>query len=179
MLRVGGRIGRVKASMDTKHQIIIPSKSRLAELIINHAHHVILHGGTQVMASYIRQRFWIPKLRQTICTHILKCVMCVRIRARAQEQMIGNLPLDRVTKAHPFEVSGVDFAGPFQMRKFEGKVLPVRAITSNIVRQPTMLKVWVVVFVCFVTPAVHLDIVHSLSTEHFLAAFSRFTSRRG
>ena len=38
---------------------------------------------------------------------------------------------------------------------------------------------YVVLLTCAVTRAIHLEVVYSLSTEHFLLAFRRFVSRRG
>ncbi|XP_043494154.1 uncharacterized protein LOC122519056 [Polistes fuscatus] len=40
-------------------------------------------------------------------------------------------------------------------------------------------KGWIVVFICFSTSAVHLEVVSDYTTEGFLKAFRRFTSRRG
>jgi hypothetical protein len=58
-------------------------------------------------------------------------------------------------------------AGPFQIRESRrrGRV--------------HVSKRYVALFVCFSTKVVHLEIVTSLTTEAFLAAFSRFTARRG
>lgn len=40
-------------------------------------------------------------------------------------------------------------------------------------------KGWIAVFVCLVTRAVHLEAVEGMSTDNFLAAYIKFTSRRG
>ena len=42
-----------------------------------------------------------------------------------------------------------------------------------------MKKVWICLFTCCVTRAVHLEIVPDLSADSFLRCFKRFTARRG
>ena len=46
-------------------------------------------------------------------------------------------------------------------------------------QEEVIYKVWIVLFTCAVTRAIHLELVRSQSTEDFIAAFTRFTSRRG
>lgn len=67
----------------------------------------------------------------------------------------------------PFAVSGIDYAGPLQVRESRrrGRV--------------HVSKGYVAVFTCFHTKAVHLELVTELTTEAFLAALRRFTARRG
>ena len=79
---------------------------------------------------------------------------------------MGNLPAHRSNPAPAFTYTGVDYCGPFLYRCSKG-----RGIKST--------KGWTAVFVCFTTKAVHLELVSDLSTEAFLAALRRFTSRRG
>lgn len=80
--------------------------------------------------------------------------------------MMGDLPAARTTNSHPFEVSGVDYAGPLQMRMSKG-------------RGKTTCKGYICLFKCFATKAIHLEAVSDLSTKAFLDAFRRFTGRRG
>jgi hypothetical protein len=79
---------------------------------------------------------------------------------------MGNLPSERVQPQRPFLISGVDYAGPY-------------LIKTNNLRNTRKVKAYIALFVCFSTKAVHLELVGDLSTESFLAAFKRFTSRRG
>ncbi len=67
-----------------------------------------------------------------------------------------------LTRVELFTYTGVDFAGP----------LLVRDVTPK-----TSSKVWICVYTCLVTRAVHLDIVCSLSTDDFLHCLKRFASR--
>ena len=62
----------------------------------------------------------------------------------------------------PFAKVGVDFAGPLYARG-----------------GGEMVKVYIALFTCCVTRAVHLDLVRNLSGSIFLNCLRRFASRRG
>ena len=79
---------------------------------------------------------------------------------------MADLPLERVIRAPPFSVTGVDFAGPVTLKKGH-------------TRRPVFIKAYVAVFVCFKTRATHLEVVSDLTTSAFLACMKRFVSRRG
>ncbi|XP_076384684.1 uncharacterized protein LOC117218910 [Megalopta genalis] len=82
------------------------------------------------------------------------------------DYLMGNLPRDRLVATRPFENTGVDYCGPLFVKEQR-------------FRNQKRLKVYVAVFMCFVTKAVHLELVSDLTTEAFLAALNRFFSRRG
>ncbi|GFW65681.1 putative RNA-directed DNA polymerase from transposon X-element [Trichonephila clavipes] len=69
------------------------------------------------------------------------------------------LPADRVRDAGVFEVIGIDLAGPLFLKNGE--------------------KLWVVLYICAVYRAVHLELVTALSTNNFLLSLRRFIARRG
>ncbi|CAK1583461.1 unnamed protein product [Parnassius mnemosyne] len=79
---------------------------------------------------------------------------------------MGQLPVARVTPIRPFYQSGVDYAGPIQIRTSKG-------------RGHRAYKGYICLFVCMATRAVHLEAVTDLTSQGFLAAFKRFVSRRG
>ncbi len=64
----------------------------------------------------------------------------------------------------PFTFTGVDFAGPLYVR------YPGNTETR---------KVWLCLFTCCVTRAVHLDLVPDMTTTAFLRCLKRFVARRG
>lgn len=78
---------------------------------------------------------------------------------------MAALPAERTTLDRPFTNTGVDFAGPFSIKSF----------TSRFCR---ITKGYVLVFVCFATKAIHLELTSEVSTPSFMAAFVRFFSRR-
>lgn len=77
---------------------------------------------------------------------------------------MGDLPATLVVPTRQFNITRIDYAGPFNIK--DGKL-----------RNRKIVKVCV--FVCFVTKAVHMEIVVDLSTEAFLNTLKRFVSRRG
>ena len=74
------------------------------------------------------------------------------------------LPEFRVQESRPFQTTGVDFAGPLYVR------------TSD---QTGTAKTWMVLYTCYSTRAVHLDLVRDMTAETFLRSFRRFVARRG
>jgi len=166
VLRVGGRIKHALLAFDEKHPIILPPQSHLTSLIIDYCHTRVLHGGVQQTLDHLRQRYWLPGGRAAVKTHIHRCVRCVRWRAAAPQQIMGNLPGTRITPSRPFEHTGVDYAGPVMLRTTKG-------------RGHKAVKAFIAVFICFSTRAVHVDVVSDYTTEAFLAALRRFVARRG
>ncbi|XP_065355004.1 uncharacterized protein LOC135949382 [Calliphora vicina] len=79
---------------------------------------------------------------------------------------MASLPPERTTLSRPFTNTGVDYAGPFNIRNFTGRACLIT-------------KGYVCIFVCFATKALHLEAASDLSTQSFLAAFARFIGRRG
>lgn len=79
---------------------------------------------------------------------------------------MGQLPVERVTPFRPFLHTGIDYAGPFLIKTWRGK-------------NARSYKAYITLFVCEATSAVHLELVIDYTTERFIAAYKRFTSKRG
>ena len=79
---------------------------------------------------------------------------------------MGELPSTRIQTLRPFLTTGLDYAGPISLR-----LGPPRSKCNT--------KGYIAIFVCFVTKAVHIEVVTSLATEAFLAALRRSIARRG
>ncbi|KAL6417917.1 hypothetical protein ACFW04_011576 [Cataglyphis niger] len=166
ILRVGGRIKHALLAYDERHPAILPGSSHLTQLIIEACHRRTMHGGVQLTLGTVRQHYWIPRGRQMVKAVIHRCVTCARWRGATQKQIMGDLPRLRVTPARPFLRTGVDYAGPIQLRTTKG-------------RGHRSYKAFIAVFVCLSTKAVHLEVVSDYSADAFLAALRRFTARRG
>ncbi|XP_064463610.1 uncharacterized protein LOC135374602 [Ornithodoros turicata] len=147
---------------DVKCPIILPRAHHYTKLVVERAHHRTLHGGLQDTLNEVRERWWIPQGRQLTKALIFRCITCSRNRVKAASAPTAPLPSDRITPNQPFEVVGVDFAGPVMVRSERGSS-----------------KSYIALFTCATTRAVHFELVSDLTARSFLMAFRRFVSRRG
>ncbi|KAL0901649.1 hypothetical protein ABMA27_006857 [Loxostege sticticalis] len=166
LLRVGGRITQASVSFDKQHPIIIPEKSHLAKLLVADAHIKTLHGGPQVILNFLRSKYWILRARSLAKKCYGKCVTCLRFSKVQKTQLMGQLPEVRLKPSKPFRSSGVDYAGPINIRFSPG-------------RGSKSYKGYICVFVCMVSRAIHLEAVTDLTSKGFIAAFRRLPARRG
>ncbi|XP_063417034.1 uncharacterized protein LOC134699358 [Mytilus trossulus] len=163
LLRCGGRrIDNATVGETVKFPYLLPAKDRLTHLIVLEAHENTLHSGINITLAYIQQTFWIPKLRQCVKSILSKCVTCRKVIGKSYPAPeIPPLPNERVQDATPFSITGVDFTGALTTRN----------------RHNEESKVYICLFTCAVTRAVHLEVVYDLSEESFLLCFRRFVSR--
>lgn len=166
VVRVGGRLEHSSQHFDMKHQILLPAKHHLTELILRCLHVEHLHIGQSGLLAIVRQQFWPVSARNIIRRITTSCVRCFKVAPVSIEQLMGQLPSQRLTEAFPFQRSGVDYGGPF-------------FIKQGGPRSIKMVKVWLALFVCEATKAIHLELVSELSSQCFIAALQRFISRRG
>lgn len=179
-LRIRGRLKNSERPFSENHPILLPYQHDFVQLLIQDAHVKTFHGGPQLCIALLRQQFWILKVRVAVRRYISsKCVSCIRHSKITAQQLMGSLPIVRTTLAPPFSSVGVDFSGPFNLRRLPATVAALRKAVSQVPKDPTTIKGWVVIFVCLVTRAVHLDVTRGLTVEAFLECFGRLTARRG
>ena len=70
------------------------------------------------MLRIIRAGYWIPKLKNLIRFSINQCLPCTRYRQRQATQLMAALPPERTELTRPFCNTGVDFAGPFEVKAY-------------------------------------------------------------
>lgn len=162
LLRVGGRLRYASLFFSRKHSILLSTSHAFTRLMIEWEHKRLLHTGLQALLAAIHQRYW-PLRGRNINQVFRSCVWCSRKNQRSILQLMGDLPIDRVTPMRPFFSCGVDFVGPI-----------ITLLSKE--RRPKTIKSYISLFVCFTTKAIHLS---DLSTKAFLAALGRFIGRRG
>ena len=165
MWRCGGRLANSELPYAVKFPILLPKSHPIVSLIVKQAHERVLHNGVKETLAETRSKYWIPSGRSLTRKIIHECVICRRFEGLPfKTPQPPPLPECRVKEAPAFSYTGVDFAGP----------LLVRASRSS-----ESTKVWIALFTCYVTRAVHLETVPNQTTLAFIHCLKRFTARRG
>ena len=162
LLRCGGRIHNAPISDNAKFPLLLPSKDHFTDLVIHSTHIKQLHAGVNSTLTALRESYWVPSGRQRVKTLIDNCVTCRRVSGAAYNAPDPPpLPKSRMQQTQPFDATGVDFTGALYVRN--------AGIET---------KVYICLFTCATTRAIHLEVVEDLTVEAFLLAFRRFASRK-
>ncbi len=129
-----------------------------------HAHLKTHCGGAGLTMAEVRELYWIPCLRKLTKKVIKHCYACKRFHVRPfAKPRPGLLPKDRTEGKRPFEVVGIDYAGPIvykTKRNSEGKA-------------------YILLIVCSYTRAVYIELLPDATTENLIPCLKRFIARRG
>ncbi|UYV61696.1 hypothetical protein LAZ67_1005939, partial [Cordylochernes scorpioides] len=166
LLRVGGRLKYSYLNENQKFPLLLPKNHHITNLIIDNIHRKYLHAGPQLVLSILRKNYWILGARDAVKKIIKKCLICLKFKSTTIHQIMGNLPPERIIPSRPFSKTGIDLTGPFLIKRSLG-------------RSKTISKSYIVLFICFTTKAIHLELTTSLSTDSFMASLRRFMARRG
>jgi len=105
-------------------------------------------------------------MKQVIRPVLHRCSQSFKLKAAASQQLMGQLPLTRVTVACPFLNAETDYVGPFEIK-------------SGNTRSKTTTKCYVALFICMATKAMHLELVFNLTSEACIAALKNFILEDG
>ena len=146
------------------YPVVLPDTATYIEKFVEEAHKSTLHGETQLTMAKVREQHWVPRLRRLV-KHIVKgCPRCKRFQATAVARPSpGLLSRDQTEASSPFQVVGVDYAGPIKFKatdKREGKA-------------------YLIPYACILTTALYLDLARSMETNEFLLSLKRLMARRG
>lgn len=158
LIRVETKLTWSDEEKDFRYPILLPHAHPLTIQLIRFEHFNNRHAGVQFLMVKIREKYWIIQGRKAIRRVLHHCVVCRRYTSRKPTAPVAPLPRDRVLSTAPFDVTGIDLAGPLYLKSGD--------------------KAWIVVFTCAVYRCLHLELTDSLSTDAFLLAFYRFVGRR-
>ncbi|XP_022792234.1 uncharacterized protein LOC111331393 [Stylophora pistillata] len=164
IMRCTGRLSQAQLPASAKYPILLDKSHYITSLFVRDSHKRVMHGVVKSTLTELRARFWIVQGRQFVRKLLYECVVCRRLEGGpCVAPPPPPLPEFRVKEEPPFTYVGIDFVGP----------LYVKSLNSP------QQKVWICLYTCCVTRAIHLDLVPDLTTNAFLRSFRRFTARRG
>ena len=105
--------------------------------------------------------------RETVKKIVEICIVCRRHEGKPYAPSVPPSPRERVSDGLPFSNTGIDFAGPLYVRHSD-------AGTAD-----QEMKVYVCLYTCASTRAVHLELTKELSAVTFLQSFRKFCAHRG
>ena len=163
LICVGGRLDKAPLLEAQRHPILLPAFHPVSNLIIQYYHDLSGHSGAERTLAETRQRYWIIKGRVMTKALVFKCIKCRKSRASFQEQVMADLPVERITPYEaPFTNVGVDYFGPIQVKRGRCEI-----------------KRYGCLFTCMATRAIHLEVACNMETDSFINALQRFIARRG
>ncbi|KAJ8017933.1 hypothetical protein HOLleu_44355 [Holothuria leucospilota] len=163
VIRVGGRLSKADLPYDTRHPLVLPKSSQVTVMIVRDAHSAVGHLGRNSILARLREKFWIHGGSQLAKAVARSCVLCRCYQAKPCEQLMADLPANRVeAELSPFTHCGMDYFGPLMVRRGRSDV-----------------KRYGVIFTCLSSRAVHLEVAQSLETDACINAVRRFMARRG
>ena len=164
VIRAKGRLIHSQLPLDAQTPLFLPNRSKLVELIVQHIHQKHNHCGLSYALSVFCQTFWSPKIRSRLKSILLRCVTCRRQKARTLDKPAPPpLPAERTQWQCPFATVGVDYTGHFYARDTFGN----------------RIKLYICLFVCATTRAVHLEVVDNLSATSFIMCLRRLSAAKG
>ena len=108
-------------------------------------------------------QYWIPTLNELVKRIIRKCYGCKRFNiSHHTKSSQGLIPTYRAKQDLSFSVIGRDYAGPY-ICKTKGK---------------RDIKVYLLLFTCSLTRAVHLEILPNQTAQEFIQTLKQLIARR-
>ena len=166
VMKCKGRINNSTLSLAEKNPVLLPAKHPFTKLLVMHTHQRVKHGGVNATLTALRERYWVLKGRQIVKGILRSCFVCKRLEGLPYNSPLPpDLPACRVSDDPPFAHTGLDFAGPLYVQE--------------LVDRGHNAKVYICLFTCASTHAIHLELTRGLNVDSFIMAFRRFVGRRG
>jgi len=124
VIRCVGRQQALLAHHKEEALVLLPPDHYLSTILIRDLHRKPSHLGMSTIIITIQVDYWLPRHVHVIRKILDQCVHCQRQNASACDEIPSHLPIRRLRIEDPISVTGVDFAGPFQILVLEPSVGP-------------------------------------------------------
>ena len=122
------------------------------------------HSRVQQTRCRLMQHYWIFKCKAVVRQTVRQCIPCRRTIQEIHRPKTSDLPCERLASEQHFvfPTTRLDLIGLFPVFQFD--------------RHATL---YLLLFICLVVWAVHLEIAENLSTDSTMSFIRRFIGRRG
>ena len=96
LLSVGRRLQQSTLPYPAMNQMILPPNHHFTKLVVSAEHIRLRHAGPQLLTASLREKHWIPRIRNLVNSIIHQCLTCYKFKAQAKQQPMGELPPPRV-----------------------------------------------------------------------------------
>ena len=163
VIRCRGRLTNLQEPEIRNKPILVHAKHPFVESYIRYTHWHSNCSSRAYTLHRVRQVMYGPHLTVVIKKVVRECNSCRVLRAKPYSYpKMPPLSQLRLVAEKPFAVCGVDYSGPHFVK--EGR---------------SRRKVWIALFTCMVSRAVHLEAVPDLTTETFLQALQGLAWKMG
>ena len=165
-------------TFDYVNSIIIP-KGILAKRLTLWTHQSRFHCSQRQTLNSLRQQFWILGGFGYVKELVRKLCKTPRCRfVKFASPRMSPLPTIRIDNPQPWRNVGIDYLGPLLCRHSCGEE-GLEAHNVKYCPHPKTRKVWIALFTCLQTRAIHTQVVEGCSTREFLLALRRFVATCG
>uniref|UniRef100_A0A1I7WCA9 Integrase_H2C2 domain-containing protein n=1 Tax=Heterorhabditis bacteriophora TaxID=37862 RepID=A0A1I7WCA9_HETBA len=148
----------------TQDHLYLSKNDSTTRLIILDAYVTSHRSGTSNILNELRLSYLILSSRSAVLRVLSTCLACRKAKTKPfRLPDFTDLPQSRVSTEAPFSNVGIDHTGLFSV------------LTHNAL----VVKVWMILFTCFSTRTIHLELSISLSTEEFSRCLWRFIAKTG
>ena len=161
--------GRLKyADLPYKDPIMLHRDHKLATLIVENCHRIVLHREKQTLTE-LRARYWIVRGKSFVRKTLHSCIICKKLNGRPYKYPDQPaLPRERVDDEFPFKSCGVDHIGPVYVKD-----------VYDVNEEDNINRAHAVLYTCATSRGIILDLVKDTSASCFVNSCIKFISRGG
>ena len=153
VIKCRGRLGNLLDQAENT-PILVNGGHPFVHALVRHYHIHYNCSSKRYTLNKVRKMVYGPNLYKAVESVCRGCYICKHLRSQPYAYpKVPPLPKERLLVTSPFAVCGVDYSGPHKVRQGRGSA-----------------KVWIVLFTCMVSRAIHLHIVPDLTAESFLGS---------
>ncbi len=155
LLKVKSKMGKLLSSKVYKFPLLLSKSSHLMKALVWDLHFKFNHSGLYYILNQLRRKYFILRAFSSVKKILLTCSHCRRFNSRPIKVNTNDYRSFMVNpKQQIFATTYIDYAGPYMTRIGDVKQ-----------------KTYVVLFKCFWSKTINIQLTHSADAKGFLLAF--------